>query len=127
VDAAIYAQPLWVPNLQIAGGTHNVVFVATERNSVYAFDADSSSCTNLWGGGKSLNPSGQTSVTSGDVSCPDLTPDVGITGTPVIDTGSGTMYVVTKSKDPSSTFHQYLHALDITSGNEKFRCGHWNG
>src|SRR6202008_4578349 len=48
VDAAIYAQPLWVANLQIAGGTHNVVFVATERNSFYAFDADSSSCTNLW-------------------------------------------------------------------------------
>ena len=120
VDAAIYAQPLWVPNLQIAGGTHNVVFVATERNSVYAFDADSSSCTNLWGGGKSLNPSGQTSVTSGDVACQDLTPDVGITGTPVIDTSSGTMYVVTKSKDSSSTFHQSLHALDITSGTEKF-------
>jgi hypothetical protein len=118
VDAAVYAQPLWVANLTIGGVRHNVVYVATEHNTVYAFDADSSSCQNVWGGAKNLNPSGQTWVTSGDVSCGDLFPDIGITGTPVIDLNSKTLYVVTKSKG-SGTFSQHLHALDLATGSEK--------
>jgi hypothetical protein len=110
VDGQVYAQPLYVENLSISNGVHNVVFVCTENNSVYAFDADTPSIaywqTNL---GTPFNPS--------TISCGDLTPVVGITGTPVIDLSSGTLYVDTKlSAGPT---HK-LHALDITTGNEKF-------
>jgi chitodextrinase len=125
VDAAIYAQPLWVANVSIGGAKHNVVYVATQHDTVYAFDADASPCTTLWQTGansvNSLLPSGQTWVTSGDVACTDLQPNIGIVGTPVIDLGTNTMYVVTKSKTTSgtATFHQLLHALDITTGSEK--------
>jgi hypothetical protein len=120
VDAAIYAQPLWVANLAIGGGTHNVVFVATEHDTLYAFDADANPCSTLWQ--KSLLPAGQTWVTSTDASCSDLTPNIGIVGTPVIDVSGKTLYVVTKSKTTSGTvtFHQQLHAIDITTGSEKF-------
>jgi hypothetical protein len=124
VDAAVYAQPLWVPNLSISGGIHNVVFVATEHDTVYAFDADASPCTTLWtaslldlahGGDPLLS---ETWVSSSDVgSCGDLEPDIGIVGTPVIDLVSSTMYVVSKTKT-GTTFHQRIHALAITSGSE---------
>jgi len=122
VDAAVYAQPLWVANVSISGVLHNVVYVATRRNTLYALDADNSSCQNVWGGAKNLNPSGQTWVTSGDVGCGDLQPDIGIVSTPVIDLSSNTIYVVTKSKTASgtTTFHQMLHALDLATGAEKF-------
>lgn len=124
VDAAVYAQPLWVANVAnvSSGGTHNVVYVATQHNTVYAFDADNSGCQNMWGGAKNLNPAGQTWVTSGDVACTDLQPHIGIVGTPVIDTNSKTIYLVTKSKTTSgtTTFHQLLHALDLATGAEKF-------
>ncbi len=92
VDAAIYAQPLWVANVSIGGAKHNVVYVATQHDTVYAFDADASPCSTLWQTGansvNSLLPSGQTWVTSGDVACADLQPDIGIVGTPVIDLGT---------------------------------------
>lgn len=106
VDGLVYAQPLYVENLSIAGGTHNVVFVCTENNSVYALDADAGGTTywhvNL---GTPFSPS-----------CGDLTPVVGITGTPVIDLSSWTLYVDTKlAAGPA----QKLHALDITTGGEK--------
>lgn len=125
VDAAIYPQPLWVANLSVSGKNHNVVFVATEHDTVYAFDADSNSspCTPLWtaslldtahGGA-----SGESWVTSSDDGCGDLVPDVGIVGTPVIDLSSKTMFVVSKTKN-SGNFFQRLHALDITTGDEKF-------
>lgn len=126
VDAAVYAQPLWVANLTISGVKHNVVYVATQHDTVYAFDADAKPCTTLWqtgaSGVNSLLPSGQTWVTSTDVSCTDLAPSIGIVGTPVIDLGTKTMYVVTKTKTTSgtTTYHQLLHALDITTGAEKF-------
>jgi hypothetical protein len=123
VDAAIYAQPLWMSHFSSGGAIHNVVFVATERDTVYAFDADSAGCQNLWGGPKSLLPAGETWVTSSDVNCSDLVPDIGITGTPVIDPSTGTMYVVTKTKTTAGapvTFHQRLHALSIFDGSEKF-------
>ena len=110
VDGQVYAQPLYVSNLGIAGGMHNVVFVCTENNSVYAFDADTAGVTywqtNL---GTPFNPA--------LLSCSDLTPVVGITGTPVIDLNSSTLYVDTKLAAGSA--HE-LHALDITTGSEKF-------
>ncbi len=108
VDAQVYAQPLYVENLNIAGGTHNVVFVCTESNSVYAFDADTAGVT-YWHDslGAPYTPP----------TCTDLVPVVGITGTPVFDLSSGTLYVDTKLA--AGPAHE-LHALDIATGNEKF-------
>ncbi len=107
VDGEVYAQPLYMENLNIAGGTHNVVFVCTESNSVYAFDADTAGIT-YW----QVNLG--TPYTS---TCGDLTPVVGITGTPVIDPITRTLYVDAKlAAGPS---HK-LHALDITTGLDKF-------
>ena len=122
VDGPIFAQPLYVPSVSIAGqGTHNVVYVATEHDSVFAFDADGKTATPLWQ--KSLiNPdAGITAVPSNDIQSgyEDIEPEVGITSTPVIDSSTGTIYVVTKTKE-SGSYYQRLHALDITSGAEKF-------
>jgi len=114
VDGYIYAQPLYVAQVTISSTTHNVVYVATENNSVYAFDADHG--TQLW------HVNLGTPMPSTDISSTykDLTPVIGITGTPVIDPGSSTLYVVAKTKDTSNnTYHQNLHALDITTGVEK--------
>ena len=120
VDADVYAQPLYVPGVAIAGnGTHDVVFVATEKNSLYAFDANSnaSPCVPLWQ--KSLMNSGETSVADSDVACSEaISPNIGITGTPVIDTTTSTLYVVTTSKT-SSAFLQRLHAISLADGSEK--------
>jgi hypothetical protein len=107
VDGQIYAQPLYVPQLTINGASHNVVFVATENDSVYAFDTDTQSSP-LWQ--KSLGTASPRHDAEG------ISPVVGITSTPVIDITTGTMYVVTTTT--SGPF--YLHALDITSGAEKF-------
>ncbi len=124
VDGAVYAQPLWVANLNISLGTHNVVFVATSHDSVYAFDADISPCHTYWH--QSLLKTGETYVSDSDVSTGDIQPDIGIVGTPVIDTSTQTLYVVSKSKDsgtsctPSSSCHQRLHGLSLIDGTEKF-------
>jgi hypothetical protein len=117
IDAAAYAQPLWVANVAIGGGTHNVVVAATQHDTVYAFDADASPCRTYWS--QSLLNNGEKWVTSGDVNTNDINPDIGIVGTPVIDPGTNTIYVVSKSKN-GSNFHQRLHALSLTDGSEKF-------
>src|SRR5216684_8386920 len=119
VDGEVYAQPLYVANFAIAGGTHNVVFVATMNDSVYAFDADASPCVQYWQ--KSFLGTGVTTVSPGDTGeTGDINTIIGITGTPVIDPATGTLYVVAKTKEPTGYF-QRLHALDLATGNEKFR------
>lgn len=133
VDESVYAQPLWVPNLTVNSAPHNVVFVATQNDSLYALDADNntSPCTPLWhvnlldsahGGA-----SGETAVPSGlpgylvGAGGGDIQPLVGVTGTPVIDPTTNTLYVVSKSVIASGpTFFQRLHAIDLATGNEKF-------
>lgn len=114
----IYAQPLYMPGVSLPGkGVHNVVFVATENDSVYAFDAGGNPSTPLWRR-SFLDPAqGITSVPQSDVGGP-ITPEYGITGTPVIDATTGTMYLVTFTKENGS-YVQRLHALDITSGKDK--------
>ncbi len=126
VDGAIYGQPLWLPNVTVGSAKHNVVIVATQHNSVYAFDADTSSCAALWqvslldtdhGGA-----AGETSVPGALVGAGfgDLLPEVGVIGTPVIDPGTGTLYVLSKSVNAAqSEFYQRLHAIDFTTGAEK--------
>jgi Putative Ig domain len=130
VDGAIYTQPLWVANLTINGARHNVVFVATQHDSLYAFDADASPCVMLWhanlidtnhGGttGETSVPSGPTDYLVGE-GFGDITPEVGVTGTPVIDPATNMLFVVSKSVISSGpTFFQRLHAIDLLSGNEK--------
>jgi hypothetical protein len=115
VDGKVDAQPLYVSQLSVAGSTHNVVYAATEHDSVYAFDADTGS--QLWHA--SLLPSGET--LSDNRGCTQVVPDIGITSTPVIDRTAGahgTLYVVAMSKDSGSAYHQRLHALDIATGAE---------
>ncbi len=117
VDGKVDAQPLYLSSQQnIAGGTHNVLYVATEHDSVYAFDADSG--TQLWK--VSLLGSGET--TSDTRGCDQVVPEIGITSTPVIDRSAGphgVIYVVAMSKS-GSTYFQRLHALDVTTGAEVF-------
>ena len=118
VDGQIYAQPLYVPNLSIAGALHDVVFVVTQNDSVYAFDADDPKASvPLW----QVNLGTPVPSTDVDPSCSDVTPQFGITSTPVIDPFTNTIYVVAKTKDTiSSSYHFNLHALDLITGTEKF-------
>src|SRR6266851_2495372 len=118
VDGQVYAEPLFLPNLSIGGSTHNVVFVATENDSVYAFDADATSAgAPLWK--TSLLPGGATAVPNGAVSCGDLVPVIGITGTPVIDPSTGTLFVVSYDDEGGNLVYR-LHALNVLTGADKW-------
>jgi hypothetical protein len=128
VDGDIYAQPLLVSNLAIQGQTRNVLYVATEHNSVFAFDADDPVATApLWqvNVGTSVPAQDICNVSATD-GCNgqywgDIAPEIGITGTPVIDSNSSTIYFVAKTKNTSdNSYHFYLHALDLATGAEKF-------
>lgn len=120
VEGQVYGQPLYLPSLAISGGVHNVVFVATEHDVVYAFDADSASGANqtpLWQ--VSLVGAGETTASVADVlNCNAISPEVGITGTPVIDPPTNTLYVVALTARATQVI-QRLHALDVTTGAER--------
>jgi hypothetical protein len=126
VDGQIYAQPLYVPSVSIPGkGTHNVVYVATQHNSVYAFDADGLDVSApLW----QVNLGTPVPLPSPDVGpgdYVDILIEVGITGTPVIDPSTGTLYVVAITREPipqncPCQYRHRLHALNIHTGAEKF-------
>ena len=117
VDGKVDAQPLYVPSLTISGNVHNVLFVLTEHDSAFAFDADTG--TQLW----RVSLLGANETTSDDRGCSQVIPEIGVTSTPAIDpqTGPhGTMYAVAVSKDSSGNYHHRLHALDLTTGAEQF-------
>jgi hypothetical protein len=119
VDGAIYAQPLFVPGVSVAGGRHNVVVVATEHDSVYAFDADATGPAHapLWH--RTLLPPGARPVSAAnDVTCTAIAPEVGITGTPVIDPATGTLYVAATTKDSDGLAFR-LYALDLRTGADR--------
>jgi hypothetical protein len=116
VDGLVDGEPLYVSNLTVAGASHNVVFVVTEHDSVYAFDADS--LAQVW----KVTVLGANETPSDDRGCGQVTPEIGITSTPVIDPNHGThgtIFVVAMSKDNSGNYHQRLHALDLTTGSEE--------
>src|SRR5215471_15566914 len=100
VEGQIYAQPLYVPDVPISGqGTHNVVYVATEHDQVYAFDADGKTSVPLWQDSFIDPPHGVTTVPTKQYSCGSLNPEMGITSTPVIDPGTRTLYVVAATEE----------------------------
>ena len=117
VDGYVYAQPLYVPAVAIpSNGTHNVLYVATEHDSLYAFDADRG--TQLWKDSFLIN--GATTLSTTDVgNTQDINPEIGITGTPTIDSTTNTLYVVVNTKEAGAIIYR-LHAIDITTGAEKF-------
>ncbi len=115
VDGLVDAEPLYVSSLSIAGTAHNVVFVVTEHGSAYAFDADT--FAQLW----KVSALGANESSSDNRGCGQVSPEIGITSTPVIDPHAGAhgvMYLVAMSKDASGNYFQRLHAVDITTGAE---------
>ena len=117
VDGKVDAQPLYVPNVNITGNRHNVLVVATEHDSLYAFDADTGAM--LW----QVSLLGSRETTSDTRSCGQVTPEIGITSTPAIDPQAGphgAIYAVAMSKDSSGNYYQRLHAVDLATGGELF-------
>src|SRR5207248_3420931 len=124
VDGPVYAQPLFIPDVEIPGkGAHDVLYVATEHDSVYAFDANRPGDPPLWHVSLLNKRRDEETVPARDAQCPFIQPEVGITSTPVIDLQSGTLYVLARTmighffKD--NEYFQSLHALAITTGAEK--------
>lgn len=126
VQGQVYAQPLYVPNLNIGGTTHNTLFVVTQHDQAYAFDVDNGQ--QLWHANFLLSPTIAlqiSSVSSTDAeNCTDINPEIGISSTPVIDLKTNTMYLVAKTKETdlrtqASKFYQTIHALDIRSGVDR--------
>ncbi|MFM0023862.1 pyrrolo-quinoline quinone [Paraburkholderia azotifigens] len=116
-DSKVDGQPLSVTNLSINGTTHNVIYVVTEHNSVYAYDADN--YAQLW----KVSLTGANETPSDNRGCNDITPEIGITSTPVIDRGrgsNGVLYAIAMTKDASGGIHHRLHALDLANGAELF-------
>jgi hypothetical protein len=125
VDGAVYAQPVFVPGVEVPGkGRHDVLYVATEHDSVYAFDAYRPGDPPLWQVSFLDKSRGLTVPSEDDVQCPFIRPEVGITSTPVIDIKTGTLYVLARTKirhaASADEYFQHLHALAITTGVEKF-------
>lgn len=115
VDGKVDAEPLYLANVTAGGKSRNVLYVATEHDSVYAFDADDG--TQIW----KVSVLGSGESPSDDHGCGQISPEIGITSTPVIDRKQGTngaIFVVGMSKDSSGKYHQRLHALDVTTGAE---------
>ncbi len=126
VDGVINGQPLWVANLTVNGAKHNVVFVTTQHDSLYAFDADAVPCQQLWT--VSLidaahgAQAGETTVAYTLIGASEgaVAPEVGITSTPVVDPTAGLLYVVSMSVNSAhSAYYQRLHAINLTTGAEK--------
>jgi hypothetical protein len=125
VQGYVYAQPLYVSNLNVGGTVHNVLFAATEHDQVYAFDVNNGQ--QLWHVSFLTSTSPQrfvSTVSSSEVGCYDLIPEIGITGTPVIDLNTNILYVVAKTKEydtitKATSFYLTLHAVDVTTGKDK--------
>jgi outer membrane protein assembly factor BamB len=116
VRGLVDAEPLYVLNLTVAGASHYVVFVVTEHDLVYAFDADT--FAQLW----QVSVLGTNETPTDDRGCSQVTPEIGITSTPVIDLAAGahgSIFVVAMSKDASGNYYQPLHALDLTTDAEQ--------
>ena len=116
VSGNVDAEPLYVSNLTVNGAAHNVVFVVTEQDMAYAFDADT--FAQLW----SKSVANGEAYTGTVDSCGQVSPNIGVTSTPVIDLSAGphgTIFLVAMTKDSSGNYHQRLHALDLTTGNEQ--------
>lgn len=122
-DGTVYAQPLYLPRVKIAGtGFHDVLFVATAHDSLYAFDADDDAGSNsqpLWQVSFIDPAHGVTTVPADDVHCQVIWPELGIVGTPAIDATSGTIYLIAETKEPGPQYVFRLHAIDVTSGAEQ--------
>ncbi len=117
-DGKVDAEPLYVSNVMINSVIHNVVYVVSEHDSIYAFDADTGA--QLWKTTALLQGETTSEAVFG---CGQISPEIGITDTPVIDRnrgGNGAMYFVAMSKDANSAYHQRLHAVDLTTGAELF-------
>lgn len=122
VDGAVYAQPLYLTRIKIPGkGFRNVLYVATAHDSLYAFDADDESAAGsapIWKVSFLNASTGATTVSQSDVGC-KVIPELGIIGTPVIDAGSGTIYLIAYTKENGGQFFYRLHSLDVTNGAER--------
>src|SRR6266851_4845803 len=120
VDGRVDAQPLYLSQVTIGGQKKNVLYVATEHDSVYAFDADAvngATASFLWKTSTLGNGETPSDPVGG---CAQVSPEIGITATPVIDRTRNAIYVVAMSKDTAGTYFQRLHALDLTTGSEPF-------